>query len=106
MNSCLHCGKEIPKGRKFCGSSCAAKYNNIHRTRKPWTEEQRQRVTKPKELVVCVYCGKPGKRVCEDCRRFSQKIPTFRKAGILEGPLTERYKKLQELVEDLHSEGY
>ena len=29
---CLHCGKEIQTGRKFCNSSCAAKYNNAGRT--------------------------------------------------------------------------
>lgn len=38
---CLQCGKEIPEGKKFCNSSCAAKYNNAKRNRKPWTEEQR-----------------------------------------------------------------
>lgn len=44
-NFCKQCGKEIPEGRKFCNSSCAAKYNNKHRTRKPWTKEQRKRAS-------------------------------------------------------------
>ena len=46
MNFCKCCGKEIPEGRKFCNSSCAAKYNNKHRTRKPWTEEQKRKIRK------------------------------------------------------------
>lgn len=28
---CAECGKEIPSGKKFCDSSCAAKYNNRKR---------------------------------------------------------------------------
>lgn len=55
MNSCLQCGKEIPEGRKFCSSSCSAKYNNVRRQRKPWTEEQHkknQRGRKSKPATV------------------------------------------------------
>jgi predicted nucleic acid-binding Zn ribbon protein len=28
MNKCKNCSVDIPNGRKFCGSSCAATYNN------------------------------------------------------------------------------
>ena len=43
MNTCLYCGVEIPKGRKFCSNSHSAKYNN----------PKRRKVTN-----FCAYCGK------------------------------------------------
>lgn len=58
MNFCKCCGKEISEGRKFCNSSCAAKYNNKHRTRKPWTEEQRAKISDKGKEVRCCICGK------------------------------------------------
>jgi hypothetical protein len=55
-NICLQCKKviEVKPGqkitnvrqKKFCGSNCAAQYNNKHRERKPWSEEQRQSFSK------------------------------------------------------------
>lgn len=79
---CLNCGKEIPEGRKFCSSSCAASYNNVRRERKPWTEEQKQKIRRPrKEEVVCKYCGKLGKTVCNECRHYL-KLQLYRKLGI------------------------
>lgn len=48
---CLQCGKEIPEGRKFCSSSCSAKYNNVRRQRRPWTEEQHLKNRKPRIKV-------------------------------------------------------
>lgn len=103
---CLNCGKEIPEGRKFCSRSCAASYNNVRRERKPWTEEQHIKNRKPREEAVCKYCGKPGKTICDECRPYVQKVPTFRKAGILEGSLKQRYDQLINLIEDLHLEGH
>ena len=48
MNKCNECLVEIPNGRKFCGSSCAATYNNrVY----PKRTQGRQR---PK----CLECGK------------------------------------------------
>lgn len=57
-NYCRQCGQIIhpqegvpqacsrAREKKFCNKTCAAKYNNLHRTRKPWSEETRQRVIK------------------------------------------------------------
>ena len=39
-NYCLQCGNEISKGKKFCNSSCAAKYNNRNRKVSPETKEK------------------------------------------------------------------
>lgn len=46
---CLQCGKELTNGqKKFCSSSCAAVYNNAHRTK----------TTKGKtKIFKCVECG-------------------------------------------------
>lgn len=52
MNKCLNCGKEIPEGRKFCSSSCSAKYNNVRRQRRPWTEEQHRKNRKERPVLL------------------------------------------------------
>lgn len=83
---CLNCGKEIPEGRKFCSSSCSAKYNNVRRVRKPWTEEQRANISERKrtENSTCKYCGKPvskGHRACSECKPFTQRVLTYKKLG-------------------------
>ena len=82
MNFCKCCGKEIPEGRKFCNSSCAAKYNNKHRTRKPWTEEQKRKIRKervflpkvervPNYMKRCAEAfGVPVEDVSETVRSF------------------------------------
>lgn len=41
-NYCLNCGKEIKNGKKFCNSSCAAKYNNKNRK---LTEETKKKIS-------------------------------------------------------------
>jgi hypothetical protein len=46
-NKCNECSIEIPIGRKFCGSSCAAKFNN-----KVYPKRTHGR-TKP----ICLNCG-------------------------------------------------
>ena len=43
MNTCLLCGKEIEKNKKFCSISHAATYNNSH---------------KKKVIKYCACCGK------------------------------------------------
>jgi 5-methylcytosine-specific restriction endonuclease McrA len=48
MNKCNECSVEIPNGRKFCGSSCAATYNNRVYPKRTYGR------TKPK----CLGCGK------------------------------------------------
>lgn len=47
MNKCKQCSEDIPNGRKFCGSSCAATYNN-----RVYPKRTNGR-TKPK----CLNCG-------------------------------------------------
>ena len=79
---CLQCGKEIPEGRKFCNHHCSASYNNVRRQRKPWTEEQHRRVRKQR---VCKYCGKPGKKVCDECRPFVGLAKVLTKLGWVVG---------------------
>ena len=45
MNVCVNCGKDLnSKYKKFCNQSCAASYNNKHRTKKTFDS--------------CLYCGK------------------------------------------------
>lgn len=87
-NTCLHCGKEITgKNRfkkKFCNSSCAASYNNIHRkvmsndvkikisnsNRKKYIKHSSRSDSYLKSLIlneerVCLYCGKKLKTTQE-----------------------------------------
>ena len=98
---CLNCGKEIPEGRKFCSSSCSAKYNNVRRQRKPWTEEQKESVRLDRVEQICKYCGKPtgmlvipSKKcgICEECKPFVPRLKTLRKLGIERGTLKTRYQ--------------
>lgn len=52
---CKHCGKRIDiregekpsvtKQKKFCDRSCAAAHNNKQRTRSPWSEDSRKRLS-------------------------------------------------------------
>ena len=99
---CLQCGKEISEGRKFCSSSCSAKYNNVRRIRKPWTEEQHRKNRKLTEQKFCKYCGKPGKTVCDECKPFVQRVRTFDKLNIKGSNLKEKNQKLLELLKDLY----
>lgn len=97
MNTCLQCGKKIDDRHKFCSSSCAAKYNNKRRTRKPWTEEQRRAIRKKKESYIkncgCKYCGKETKgTVCSDCKTYINP-GLYKKLNLTEGPLLERYEE-------------
>ena len=41
-NFCLECGARIPARKKFCNSSCAAKYNNRRRT---LSEEKKRKIS-------------------------------------------------------------
>lgn len=99
---CLQCGKEIPEGRKFCSSSCSAKYNNVRRQRKPWTEEQKQRIRRPRKEVVCKYCGKPGKSVCDECRPYIHLQKFVQRLGETEGSLKQRYEKAEESLKNMY----
>lgn len=97
---CLQCGKEIPEGRKFCSSSCSAKYNNLRRERKPWTPDQH--LKNKKTVSTCRYCGKPGKRVCDDCRPFVQRVRTFNRLKIEGETLRDKNQALVNLLKDLY----
>lgn len=71
MNTCLYCGKELNlKRKKFCNTSCAAKYNNA---RRKLSKETKEKIAKTlsktlnekdgitvaeKHLRKCVVCGK------------------------------------------------
>lgn len=99
---CLQCGKEIPEGRKFCSRSCSASYNNVKRERKPWTEEQKEKNRKPGKEVVCKYCGKPGKKVCDECKPYVQRVRTFNKLGIEGANLYVKNQKLLKILQDLY----
>lgn len=69
---CQYCGEVLPYSKrngKFCSSSCAAKYNNVHRT---------LNTTNKTKLAYCVDCGKEieisiynsaDTARCEDCKR-------------------------------------
>lgn len=104
---CLQCGKEIPEGRKFCSSSCSAKYNNGRRSRSKWTEEQKGKVRGPRVDQVCRYCGQLtgklvqlGKRegVCDCCRPYAGRLKFFNRLGISEGTLESRNLKLVDFL--------
>lgn len=107
---CLQCGKEISEGRKFCSSSCSAKYNNARRVRKPWTEEQKKAI-QVRVDQVCKYCGQPtGKQVwhysrlgtCKDCAPYVQHLPVFRKLNISTGTLKQREKEAFTFLKDAY----
>lgn len=102
---CKHCGELIPYNKRknsFCSQSCANSYTNIHRVRKPGTEEQKLRIRKiSKENFYCKYCGAITKKhssVCSDCKPHVYRLKTFIKFNLLSGPLQERYNKLKEII--------
>lgn len=82
---CLYCGKEwktTEKNRKFCSSSCAAKYNNSKRvisdsTRIKTSESLKKfHSQQPKKIFYCSECGKEiGKTktgFCKNCLNSSE----------------------------------
>lgn len=105
MNKCLNCGKEIPENRKFCNHHCSASYVNVRRKRKPWTEEQKQRIRIEKH---CKYCGAlldPNHhewKVCKSCSPYVGGLAVQKKLGIVEGPLKCRDDKAFEYVSNLY----
>lgn len=68
---CLQCGKELKNGqKKFCSSSCSAKYNNRGRKH---SEETKQKISKSlskKELVKERYCLQCGKELKNGQKKF------------------------------------
>jgi len=58
---CLECGAPVETGKKFCNSSCAAKYNNKRRTLSDKTKEKISNSLKKgriKHTFICENCGK------------------------------------------------
>lgn len=113
MNKCLHCGKEIAEGRKFCSRSCSASYNNLRRERKPWTEEQRKKVQK-RETQVCRFCGKlTGRKVllryvngvCSECKQYLPRLKTISTFGFANGPLKDGYFRTIKQIEKEYESG-
>jgi len=78
-NYCIHCNKiiEVPDGvkcseirlKKFCNSSCSAKYNNRHRIRKVRVKEIK---IKKKIIVKFEYLANMNKKNVFDIRKSWQ----------------------------------
>ena len=116
MNKCLHCGKEIAEGRKFCSRSCSASYNNVRRERKPWTEEQKavalQKSKKTKGKVqwnyekpkYCKHCGvlldpaKGERRVCIEHINLGKYKKLVDRIGIVGNSELERFEKTKKFL--------
>lgn len=117
MNRCKHCGKEIPEYKVFCNKSCSAKYNNVHRTRKPWTEEQRKKFSRKRYILsgknpdgkrYCRYCQKELDKnngewhVCRECLPYVSGLPVQAKLGIVEGSLKFRDEKAFNILKEMY----
>ena len=96
---CLQCGKEIPEGRKFCSSSCSAKYNNVRRQRRPWTEEQHKKHRKPVQKNYCCICGKEIKtdrQYCKSCSsKYGSVVPVLQKLCCWTGDINQSLQKAE-----------
>lgn len=110
---CPKCNNPIPfekRNNKFCSRSCANSYTNSIRERKPWTEEQRKKMSesniKNKNRIgykkyICKYCGciTDNKSLCcEECKPFVSYIRTFNKLGFTQGSLKDRYDSSVKLI--------
>lgn len=71
MGFCKCCGEKVLKPKKFCNSSCAAKYNNKKRKENGSTSKGK------KKKVNCIQCGNEievsihsskSTWICNDCR--------------------------------------
>jgi len=76
MNKCNECSVEIPNGRKFCGSSCAATYNN-----RVYPKRTNGR-TKPKCLSCDKILDSYKKKYCDTkCQHNKQLKDLFAKVA-------------------------
>lgn len=111
---CKNCGKIIPyqyRKNTFCSKNCAASYNNRLRIRTGWTDEQKNKIRKDKPICFCKYCGtllSKRSSICSECKPYIRRIKTFQHFGLNNGTLTDRYKKLKDIIyqeyfENLHS---
>lgn len=90
---CLECGNELKHGqKKFCSSSCAAKYNNRGRVHSEETKEKISKTLtkgeyKTRESMVCPVCGKKLKnrqstycsRECFQQHKYEEEIEKWKK---------------------------
>lgn len=86
---CLECGKQLKNGqKKFCCSSCFAKYNNRLRGRTSY--ETRRKISegvkkyyeknKVKKVVVCKICGREECKkegICKHTKKFFENLSYF-----------------------------
>lgn len=71
MKYCKQCGKQITDKKKFCNSSCAAKYNNSKRKHSEKTKlkiaknikeyYKRNKKEEEQSFRECIICGKTFK---------------------------------------------
>lgn len=89
IGSCLYCGTET-ENQKFCSCSCAAKYNNPRKPKKPYP--------------LCKNCGKILRRrnsifcnnVCQQEYEYSQFVLRWKEGaenGVIGAYQTSRYIK-------------
>lgn len=97
LHSCLHCGTTIPIKKKFCNSSCSAKYNNSLRKLRGWTASEKQRnmarqvakqnFYKQFPQKVCIVCGNHNitrRKTCSDACYSTYHTRKCKKCGLIE----------------------
>lgn len=89
---CLECGKELKTGqKKFCSSSCSAKFNNRGRKHSEETKNKISRTLAKREYLerdnsVCPICGKEIKnrqriycsRECFQEHRYNEEVKKWK----------------------------
>ena len=80
---CLYCQKELDydhRHNKFCGQSCAAKYNN--------------KITKKKDRnLFCIVCNKKLEKrsqlkfCCKECENKNKRLSTYKKHILCNGDI-------------------
>lgn len=112
---CPKCNNPIPfekRNNKFCSRSCAATHVNLNRVRTPWTTEQKIKLSEKTthlsngnrigyKKYICKYCGcvTPNKRLCcEECKQYLNYTRTFKKLGLTQGSLKNRFDNTQKLL--------
>ena len=73
MEFCLNCGKPLLKQKgKFCNSSCAAVYDNLHRKRTTKGKTKFSKCIKcGKEIEVSIHINK-SKIICNECSELKK----------------------------------
>jgi Zn finger protein HypA/HybF involved in hydrogenase expression len=98
MNKCNECGIDIPKNRKFCSNSCAAKYNN-----KVYPKRTSGR-TKPKCKNCDAKLNNYVKQYCNSkcCAEYKSKTISLPK--ILNGTSTNNFALKRYLKDSVKNE--